>query len=144
MATILENGKNVTIECKYCGAVSIYHINENGVSVSDHTKDGSGGMCALPLGIYNNHIEEIREKFKFYQDLGFKGKVSKRDVCLYVDEEIREYEVVCPKCGSRTSKTELLGRKSYIKIYPPDSPGFEYAEFQWISLDNDEVEKYLK
>ena len=142
MATIIEKDKNVTIECSHCGTKSIYHIAEKGIFVTEYEKYETSAT-ALPIEIYNNHIEEIKEKFKFYQNLGYKKEVTKRDVCLSTDEKRRKYVAICPKCGRRISKLEILNIKTYIKIFPPDVPEFNNAEFQWIELSSNEVANYF-
>ena len=142
MATIIEKDKNVTIECPHCNTNSLYHTDENGITVTEYEKYETS-VTAIPIEIYNNHIDEIKEKFKFYQNLGYKKDVTKRDVCLSTDEKRRKYAAICPKCGSRISKLEILDIKNYIKIFPPDVPEFNNAEFQWIEISNNEVEKYL-
>ena len=142
MATIIEKDKNFTIECSHCGTEAMYHIAEKGISITEYEKYETSAT-ALPIEIYNNHLNEIKEKFKFYQDCGYKGNLTKNDVCLSTDEKRRKYMVICPKCGRRISKLEILDIKYYIKIFPPRLPEFDSAEFQWIELSANEVAKHF-
>jgi len=138
MGTIIEKDKNITLECNHCGSSVLYHIDE--VKVKKYIKN-EAGLSSLSPGLFKRHQHEIAEKFKFYKDCGYKGKLTRSDVALSIDEHKICYEAVCPKCRKNIKKIEVIDRDYYIKIYPPKSEEFNYAEIMWIPLNNEEVNK---
>ena len=141
MGTIIETGKNINIKCKHCNSDVLFHIDE--VKVKNYT-DNESALLALPQQIYKKYFKEIENKFSFYKDCGYKGNVSKSDTGLSIDEHKITYTGVCPKCGNTIKYTDVIKRDYYIKIYPPKSKEFEYAEIMYIPLDNEEVDKYIR